>query len=111
VAVAWEFKWPAPEDGYFEVAAQINAALLVTTGLTVAAPTAWRRTPQAHFAWISTGPIAAVLGLGASIAGVIGPGDVARGLFVVSIAAVMPVLLALLTGVYDRLNPQASTTG
>jgi len=37
--------------------------------------------------------------------------ELAHGFEVGSLPDGRPVLLALLTGVYDRLNPQASTTG
>ena len=107
--VAYEFGWPAPDDtGYFATAAQINATLLIA-GVINAAPAAWRITPRIHLTWILTAPTVAVVGLGASIAGAIST----RGsefLFILSISALAPIVVAVMLGAYDYVTRRHDTS-
>jgi hypothetical protein len=78
---------------------------LVTAGLTVAAPTQWRRTPQLHFAWVMFGPSLALLGLVASILGLVPPRQWEPVLLPLSYAAIPAVISALLMGALERVRP------
>jgi hypothetical protein len=95
--------WPAPSMSFFATAAEIDATLLVAVSVGIAAPSGWRRTLQDHFAFVAGGILMAALGLGASITGAVSnrPAEV---LLVLAVSPVLPVLMALLVGAYDRLR-------
>jgi hypothetical protein len=99
--VCFWFGWPKPSTDVFKSLAQLNATLLVTAVLTIAAPMAWRTTRQKHFAWIATGPLLATMGLGASIIGSIS-NRFGQMLFPIALAAVPAILLALFIAAYQK---------
>lgn len=108
VIVTWicfSYGWPKPSSDVFKSLAQLNATLLVTAVLTIAAPTAWRTTPQKHFAWIAAGPLWAIIGLSASIAGAISnrSGEI---LLPIALAPVPTILMALVYEAYYRVDQE-----
>jgi hypothetical protein len=101
-AIAATYEWPSPSTGFFGTAAQVNATLLVA-GVINAAPAAWRTSKRLVLTWILTAPTVAIVGLSASIAGSISATG-HRGLFVLSIAPLAPIVLALVAGAYNAVH-------
>jgi hypothetical protein len=102
--ITWQ--WPTPGDGeLFGVLAQINATLFVAAAIPVAAPQAWARTLRQQFAWVTLAPLTAAIGLVASIGGALDPSYSPRVLLALSMGSVLPVALALIYGLYEKVHP------